>query len=387
MKRSLRGFTLVELLVVIAIIAVLIGLLLPAVQAAREAARRAQCTNNLKQLGLAVHNYISQNGVFPPMTNYPTATGLPYLPNALGSPLQSSWGVAILGGLELQTVYNAFNIPLGPVGYPNGWPNLTVTALSITTYLCPSDQYALTAGRNAGAWGPPFGACSYMGNYGGPGGLASSIPGQSSIANGLIVPCASSGPAVPGGIIPPQNATSFGFEGVTDGSSNTGLFSERLVGMGAGNGQLPGVYANAGTDSLRGSFASPMSLPVSGNTAQQEIQFLQSCNSLPSGTISLDAWSTGQSWAMTFPLYPGWVNYTHFGTPNTNTCCNPGIGWAPNGQGDPTMTAPPTSLHPGGVNVCTGDGSVHFIKNSINPSPWWALGTRRGGEVISSDSY
>jgi prepilin-type processing-associated H-X9-DG protein len=326
---------------------------------------------------VAVHNYVSQNNVLPPMTNYPTATGLPYLPAALASPLQSAWGVAILGNLELQNIYNAYNIPLGPVGYPNGWPNSTLTATQINTFICPSDEYALTANQSSGPWGPNFAACSYMGNYGGPGALASSIPNQGSEANGLIVPCVNSGPAVPGGIIPPQNARSFGFEAIKDGSSNTGMFSERLVGMGSGSGQLPAVYANAGVDTLRGSFACPVSVARTGDTAANVLAFMQACNSLPAGTVSLDAWTTGVTWAATFPLYPSWVNYTHFGTPNTNTCCNPGIGWAPNGQGDPTMDAPPTSAHPGGVNVCFADGS----------QTWWALGSRRGGEVIGSDSY
>src|SRR5262249_14814393 len=231
MRQSRHAFTLIELLVVIAIIAVLIGLLLPAVQAAREAARRSQCVNNLKQVGLAVHNYVSQNNVLPPMTNYPTATAW--------SPLQSAWGVAILGNLELQNIYNAYNIALGPVGYTTGWPNSTLTATQINTFICPSDEFALTANQSSGPWGPNFAACSYMGNYGGPGALASSVPNQGSEANGTIVPCVNSGPAVPGGIIPPQNARSFGFEAIKDGSSNTGLFSERLVGMGSGSGQLP----------------------------------------------------------------------------------------------------------------------------------------------------
>src|SRR5579875_2106296 len=101
--RSSRGFTLIELLVVIAIIAVLIALLLPAVQAAREAARRAQCVNNLKQLGLAVHNYIASNGVLPPQ-NIPGTTCV------AGGGWGYSWAISILPGLEQQQLYNAYNL-------------------------------------------------------------------------------------------------------------------------------------------------------------------------------------------------------------------------------------------------------------------------------------
>src|SRR5882757_3742434 len=104
-----RGFTLIELLVVIAIIAVLIALLLPAVQAAREAARRAQCTNNLKQLGLAVHNYLSQQNTFPPlMGNISAANNITGAdPNGVSWPLD--WTASLLPQLEQQPLYNALN--------------------------------------------------------------------------------------------------------------------------------------------------------------------------------------------------------------------------------------------------------------------------------------
>jgi prepilin-type N-terminal cleavage/methylation domain-containing protein/prepilin-type processing-associated H-X9-DG protein len=375
MRRSNRGFTLIELLVVIAIIAVLIGLLLPAVQSAREAARRSQCVNNLKQLGLAVHNYISQTNALPPSCNWPTG-------HQNNWELVSSWAVAILSHLEQQNLYNAYNVDIGPIGYNFGWPNTTVTSASILALICPSDDIALSASKEGGPWGYPQGPSNYGGNYGGPGLLGSNFPGIDSEANGTIIP----GTAPGYGGLPAINCRVFGMEGLKDGSSNTALFSERLVGM-SGGGQLPAVYANT-NDALRGVFADPITNMTSrgGYPQAQVVQFMQACNSLPGTTQSLQAWMTGMSWCINFPVYPPLIGYTHFGTPNTMSCVNPGIGWL-NGQGDPTGTFPPTSNHPGGVNVCFSDGSVHFVKNSISPQTWWALGTRRGGEVISSDSY
>ena len=115
MKRKRRAFTLIELLVVIAIIAVLIALLLPAVQAAREAAQRAQCVNNLKQLGLAAQNYVSSNNVFPPQTSWPTMAA-----NITGNTVGFAWGFnwyyAIFPQLEQQQIFNAVNFSLSPDG-------------------------------------------------------------------------------------------------------------------------------------------------------------------------------------------------------------------------------------------------------------------------------
>jgi len=139
MRRRQRGFTLIELLVVIAIIAVLIALLLPAVQAAREAARRAQCTNNIKQLGLAVHNYVSSHGVFPSQS----------MASASATNGNESWGwgygwpLALLPMMEQQPLYNAFNFSRGffETGNVNNTCNSTVCYTKIASLICPSDGY------------------------------------------------------------------------------------------------------------------------------------------------------------------------------------------------------------------------------------------------------
>src|SRR5262249_19678031 len=138
MRKKASGFTLIELLVVIAIIAVLIALLLPAVQAAREAARRAQCINNLKQLALASHNYVSQNNVLPMQTTYPAAAiqswGWSY-----------GWPLAIAPNLEQGALFNAFNFAAGMFGnaaVPNGTVqhgNDTIIAIQLAVLICPSD--------------------------------------------------------------------------------------------------------------------------------------------------------------------------------------------------------------------------------------------------------
>ncbi len=127
--RARRGFTLIELLVVIAIIGVLIALLLPAVQAAREAARRAQCVNNLKQLGLACHNYVDKN------TTFPTQVG--GLPNWFGnSDYRTSWMVQILPEMEQTPMFNAYNFAADRAAY--SWNNTTVMSINIKSYSCPS---------------------------------------------------------------------------------------------------------------------------------------------------------------------------------------------------------------------------------------------------------
>src|SRR4051794_12463819 len=156
-----RGFTLIELLVVIAIIAVLIGLLLPAVQAAREAARRIQCTNNLKQIGLAMHNYISQHNCFAPMSTNYARDGVsgPNLPNDW----PMGWGVTMLPGIEQQALYNTANYSHS-VNFQSN--TRTLCATRVNTYLCPSESLSE---------GPfyPISWINYAANFGGPATLAS----------------------------------------------------------------------------------------------------------------------------------------------------------------------------------------------------------------------
>lgn len=131
LPKGRRAFTLIELLVVIAIIAVLIALLLPAVQAAREAARRSQCVNNLKQLGLAVHNYESTYSCFPPSCSGPEVAGT----GSVDSGWSYGWPLALMSGMEQQTLFNTTNF----YSKPRGPENSTVGYAQLGALLCPSD--------------------------------------------------------------------------------------------------------------------------------------------------------------------------------------------------------------------------------------------------------
>src|SRR5262245_27255143 len=173
---SRRGFTLIELLVVIAIIAVLIALLLPAVQSAREAARRAQCTNNLKQIGLALHNYHTSNDVFPLGTSFqPTGSSI------TDYGVWASWSAQalMLGYLEQTPLYNAINFAWGPLATPgNGQSdalglNTTATHSLINSFVCPSDPYCGGGKQNINDYASCFGTTGlplYIVNWSAPGG-------------------------------------------------------------------------------------------------------------------------------------------------------------------------------------------------------------------------
>jgi prepilin-type N-terminal cleavage/methylation domain-containing protein/prepilin-type processing-associated H-X9-DG protein len=357
-SRSRSGFTLIELLVVIAIIAVLISLLLPAVQSAREAARRAQCVNNLKQLGLAVHNYASQNAVFPMQTLYPTAQveswGWSY-----------GWGLSILNNLEQSAAYNAFNFSLGIFGNANGntfqQGNNTVMNLQIAVFTCPSDGATKTPA-------PPYGATNYVGNYGGPGQMAPSGNGN---FDGTIIPNAWYNHA---------NLGPIGFQNITDGTSNTALFSERLIGL-VGN---PAVRLNT-PDAKRAIYQ--VAGPVAGTGEAGAMQMIQACRSLPGTTMSQRSNGNGYTWFAGYPWHVVVNAYLHVGPPNGTTCTNSNDqgGWL--SFSGPMGTAPPSSNHPGGVNMAMSDGSVRFVKDTVNTQTFWAIGTRKGGEVVSADAY
>ncbi len=361
MRRPSRsGFTLIELLVVIAIIAVLIALLLPAVQAAREAARRAQCINNLKQLGLAVHNYISTNNVLPLQTMYPAS-------QADGWGWSYGWGLGLLPHMEQTPAYNAFNFSLGIFGNASGntyqQGNNTVMYMNIAAFLCPSDG---TKSNQFPA--SPYGATNYVGNYGGPGQLSYDSNGGFS---GTIIPNAWYQDSFLGPI---------GLEAITDGSSNTALFSERLLGI-VGSPAIP----LSSPDSRRAIYQAAG--PTSNSGAAGVQQLLAACNALAPTTTSIRSNGNGYTWFAGYPWHIAVNAYTHVGAPNSISCNNS------NDQGGwlsftgPFGSAPPNSNHSGGVNMTMGDGSVRFIKNSVSLPTFWALGTRRGGETISADAY
>ena len=180
MNRSIRarwGFTLIELLVVISIIGVLIALLLPAVQSAREAARRTQCVNNLKQLGIAVNSYLTSTNVLPCQTlDNVIPTGAIGGGKTGGAPFTlqwfTSWTAGLLPNLDQQPMYSAlnFNVPMYEFAPPVYGANTTVALTSISTFLCPSESLVKTPSYSSSAAGftGQFAVSNYAGNYGGP---------------------------------------------------------------------------------------------------------------------------------------------------------------------------------------------------------------------------
>ncbi len=350
-----RGFTLIELLVVIAIIAVLIALLLPAVQAAREAARRSQCINNLKQMGLAMHNYHQAIGSFPMGCSWTTAGVAPASTYYWG---QWSAQALMLPFMEQQALYNAANFNVGVDGQGNGYPiNSTVNQTQINTLLCPSDG---NAGRSSGN------LSSYYLSQG-PTMLTPATPNN--------IPS----PYDTAGMFTFQKV--YSFANITDGTSNTIAGSEGLVGNANLTARSKNVtFMNVGAiNSLE--TVNVNSLLTNGQQAPGTTLtgLLNTCMTTTSGFQVL----RGNQWAN------GDNNYTMFTTivpPNSNQynfgACKSGGGGA-----DDAEIVNANSNHPGGVNVVMGDGSVRFMKSTIAWNIWWALGSRAGGEVVSADQY
>jgi prepilin-type N-terminal cleavage/methylation domain-containing protein/prepilin-type processing-associated H-X9-DG protein len=361
-----RGFTLIELLVVIAIIAVLIALLLPAVQSAREAARRAQCVNNLKQLGLAVHNYHSSNNCLP-VENMFLGPGLGH-----GWSWNASWAMALLPSMEQTNMFNAYNFQVGPANADQAI-NSTVCWNVVSGFICPSET---TKARPAFPWAPT----NYVANHGGPGVIR--------MWSGTIVEFFTVGgqgdtTAAPGTAWwgADANLGVFGLEGVIDGTSSTALFSEKLY----GNNGLTGVTSSS-TYAKRMIFTAGIPITYNAGNGALALQGVQLCKAIPSSQVAdTNSWYNGFSWAMGYQWYTVVNSYHHYNTPNGLTCYNPSDPGGSYGGTSGMSTA--SSNHTGGVNVCMADGSVRFIKDNVNPQTWWALGSRNGGEVVSSDAF
>jgi prepilin-type N-terminal cleavage/methylation domain-containing protein/prepilin-type processing-associated H-X9-DG protein len=368
-----RGFTLIELLVVISIIAVLISLLLPAVQSAREAARRAQCINNLKQIGLGMHNYHTAHGSFP-LGGTRAAVG--YAPNGGYSVGWGTWSAhaLMLGYLENQPLYNASNFSWATV-MGIGWTyNYTVSQSIVSTFLCPSDNLAPSpVPRNSSS---PIGWDQWAGrlnNY------------FSSVGTTL----AYQGALDTTGVFT-QAGKAYGVQNITDGTSNTIAFAEAVVGGDSGlyqtksPGQLfrTGITGvTSGTSNTLFDASSNYNLVIKDmNACQQEALSLTGGGN--QGKINED--DKGERWA------PDDGGFTLINTvvPPSSTqwsfaCCNFTVVY---GCDDGTFENV-NSMHPGGANVLFADGSVHFLKSSIAIKTYWALGTKSNGEVISSDSF
>jgi prepilin-type N-terminal cleavage/methylation domain-containing protein/prepilin-type processing-associated H-X9-DG protein len=334
---SRRGFTLIELLVVIAIIAILIGLLLPAVQKVRDAAARMECQNNLKQIGLALHNYEGTNRKWPPL--YPGTA-----PGSTAFNYKYTWSVLaqLNPHLEQTNIYNTMDLkqPMYDAANQITAQNKFAVVQRVAIFLCPSDRGSPVSS----AYGvTDMGPTNYVACHGSAlsgGGYGSPIGGD-----GIF-------PAVTG-----VKITDIG-----DGTSNTVAMSESILGDGAE--------------------VAPTQ-PGDERTAYKYLGF--------TGTLPSDANCAG-----TPPLWNGYnrrgfmwasgearcVSYNHYYTPNSkNFDCV---------ANDPTMTyiavgyRAARSRHSGGVNALLADGSVRFIPDSISLQVWQALGTRTGGEVVGA---
>jgi len=345
-RRNRVGFTLIELLVVIAIIAVLIALLLPAVQAAREAARRSQCLNNLKQIGLAMHNYHSSLNVFPFGEVAPSNGDWQY------------WGaLAMLAPyMEGNALFNSMNFMSFSPASPQ---NATTYDNKVSGFLCPSDSgaskviqcnYRASTGTYARVQGP------------GPNGQGVSRPTNGFFTTGQV----------------------YGLRDCLDGSSLTIAFGEQRGGDGFRDRWSPsdGVGGGQAGWDLNGN-------PGATGNAQTEFAMFKAMEKNCDTFGYKKAGVTEANWAGRYWTVGGF-NFSIFNTiqpPNgqhvmgCRADCSPDC-WPE--QNGPAMA---TSAHAGGANFLFGDGTVRFIKDSISQQTYMAIGSRDSGEVVSADAF
>jgi prepilin-type N-terminal cleavage/methylation domain-containing protein/prepilin-type processing-associated H-X9-DG protein len=376
MKR--KGFTLIELLVVIAIIAVLIGLLLPAVQKVREAAARMKCSNNLKQLGLATHNYEGVFGCLPPRIGSVTLGGKIGYNDATPQAL-------LLPYVEQSNKYNQFNfnyktwndkLPTDALGNdltgvepnPPAFVNLAARAQDVSFFLCPSDGSGTQKGANLVDTSMGVeGRLNYYGSMG-----ATSNQGGTSVGAGIFVQPLSASTIVKG---PKMLA-------ITDGTSNTSLFSEVM-------------RTTHPWPSVSGVRDNTVIILPTTNTFTPNTSTDAFGRGIPdSDGRAMPACATGADWNSSIKYvglqfdrsFYGTAFYSHTLPPNWNKL-TPG-GTQKYNCGDLQTFSfshiAASSYHTGGVNLCMCDGSVRFIADSIDFSTWQSIGSKAGGEVLGN---
>jgi prepilin-type N-terminal cleavage/methylation domain-containing protein/prepilin-type processing-associated H-X9-DG protein len=321
-----RAFTLIELLVVIFIIGLLIALLLPAVQLTREAARLAQCRNNLRQIGIALHNYASSNGVFPPGWDARIPAGIADNDNFYAPPGGWGWGAKLLGFLDQNPLAGG----IAPGEHPDSLECSTIASTSLRVFLCPS--------------APPDGPVPVT---------LEDMTGQTQINTLYFARSNYVGSA---------------------GTRNPAFFPQSCGGIFSRNSAIRAADISDGMAStlLVGERSPDLS------------------DAIWSGGYSPADNCTGRSWAMRVCDLPGssWIlSYTG---PSPLTPFNGNIPFDPRTQVPNDPQPGPSgyrSWHPGGCNFLFCDGSVHFVKQTITPSAFSVLATRAGGEVIGSDQY
>ena len=352
------GFTLIELLVVIAIIAVLIALLLPAVQSAREAARRAQCTNNLKQIGLGLHNYHSTYNVFPLGGTAQWVSGYTAYPQTWGT-----WSAQalLLGYMEGQPLYNSINFNHVCCWNAGGYMNLTVVTTVVNVFICPSDG-------------------------------VSPVPTQGNLWSGETNNyMASAGSSTnffqPNGLFA-EASLCYGVQACTDGSSNTIAFGEALVGPNPQN--MPQVRWRSGP--VLSAASALCGRPWCGvyDVSQNYTGVLADLATCQAGYVAQTSSTYNTKGFHWCENMAGFAIFNTVVPPSSSTyqfawCALRGGSANSNASDGQYQNA--TSNHPGGANFLFGDGSVHFIKSSINIRTYWALGSRALGEVVSADAY
>ncbi len=363
------GFTLVELLVVIAIIGILVGLLLPAVQYARESARRMQCSNNLKQVSLAIHNYSSTHGKFPI-----TTTGSQLNGSVCGNGFYS-WMAILLPYIEQQNLYNSIDFSIGMMDQcgqvsDSAYRDLTISSSHrnakaaqtiVPTYLCPSDPFSITTALGTSRPAPG----SYAGNLGWIR-FATGIQGN----DGPLLKHNGAMPVInPRGVDPWQQG-SLSERDFIDGLSNTALIAERRINSGvAVSGPFGAQLVGKFDDSV-------LSFCASSGTARSLPNWIVYCDNA-SPLDPTYAVPHGKSWISGWTLASNL--YAHVMPINKKNCHIYG------GEDDGTNVVTASSQHVGGAMVAFGDGHIQFVQANMANEVWWGIGSRNGQEVVSLD--